>query len=417
MANIAAEAILTRARELINDAYGDLRVISSTRFAAKFYPEMTDGQQSRRVVEDAVFDVRLARFKRHEAAPMVNSSIALYEVAINVIVARKLDSTHTLDDALRDEVLANAMIDADQLCQCLTYPGNMVSTAAGDATGLASGVLLFEESDGGSIIKADDEEMSFVRTVHTFRGIVQVDQQVASGLSPGDIDSVVHWYRADLGITLNGSTVSAWADQAGTADGAQSTAANQPTYSTSDSNFSNRPSIDCDGSNDYMTFGTNADFNHLHNGTGGTLFMVIRTPASFANAGVIGNNNTTGGERGFYFYQNSNGTTELGAGTGSAFAWFNNSGLTLSTSTTYAIAITYSSAAGYAIYSNGTSVASGAETSTPSVLNASRTMALGARAGIDSYSSHTWAEWATFNTVLSSNELNALFDYTERYGL
>lgn len=39
------------------------------------------------------------------------------------------------------------------------------------------------------------------------------------------------WLRADLGITLNGSTVSAWGDQSGQGNGvSQGTPANQPTY-------------------------------------------------------------------------------------------------------------------------------------------------------------------------------------------
>lgn len=39
------------------------------------------------------------------------------------------------------------------------------------------------------------------------------------------------WYRADLGITLNGSTISAWADQTGNGRNiSQGTAANQPTW-------------------------------------------------------------------------------------------------------------------------------------------------------------------------------------------
>ena len=51
---------------------------------------------------------------------------------------------------------------------------------------------------------------------------------LASAIEAADFAT---WYRADLGITLNGSTISAWADQSGNGRTAsQATAANQPTY-------------------------------------------------------------------------------------------------------------------------------------------------------------------------------------------
>jgi len=58
--------------------------------------------------------------------------------------------------------------------------------------------------------------------------------------------------RADLGITLNGATVSAWANQ-GTAGGSftQGTASDQPTYVASALN--GKPGVLFDGTNDFLT--------------------------------------------------------------------------------------------------------------------------------------------------------------------
>lgn len=48
---------------------------------------------------------------------------------------------------------------------------------------------------------------------------------------PTDIAGCILWLRADMGITLNGSDVAAWADQSGNGnDGIQGTAVKQPAY-------------------------------------------------------------------------------------------------------------------------------------------------------------------------------------------
>jgi hypothetical protein len=64
------------------------------------------------------------------------------------------------------------------------------------------------------------------------------------GFTPLDLGGVFLWLRSDLGITLNGSTVSAWADQSGAGNNAtQSNGSQQPTYSASDASYNGRPSL------------------------------------------------------------------------------------------------------------------------------------------------------------------------------
>lgn len=56
--------------------------------------------------------------------------------------------------------------------------------------------------------------------------------------------SLALWLRADLGVTLNGATVSAWADQSGNGRHAtQGTAGKQPTYVASTTGLNNQPSL------------------------------------------------------------------------------------------------------------------------------------------------------------------------------
>ncbi len=66
----------------------------------------------------------------------------------------------------------------------------------------------------------------------------------------------MRWYRGDLGVTLNGSTVSTWSDQSGVGNHlTQASASSQPTFNAANSNFSNQPTLDLDGSNDWMSGG------------------------------------------------------------------------------------------------------------------------------------------------------------------
>ena len=64
-------------------------------------------------------------------------------------------------------------------------------------------------------------------------GLSLVSTPKLGGWSPDDESSLVAWYQNAVGITLNGSDVSAWADSApaGSYDMVQATAGEQPAYS------------------------------------------------------------------------------------------------------------------------------------------------------------------------------------------
>lgn len=66
----------------------------------------------------------------------------------------------------------------------------------------------------------------------------------SSPFSPKKISNLYAWYRSDLGISLNGSTVSAWADQSGNGkDLTQTVALKQPVYNSTDAQYNNYPSL------------------------------------------------------------------------------------------------------------------------------------------------------------------------------
>jgi len=75
--------------------------------------------------------------------------------------------------------------------------------------------------------------------------------------SPNQLANLQIWYRGDKGISLNGSTVSAWADQSGVGDvhrnATQSTALNQPTYNASDPAYNGQATLSfASGSSNFM---------------------------------------------------------------------------------------------------------------------------------------------------------------------
>lgn len=79
--------------------------------------------------------------------------------------------------------------------------------------------------------------------------------------SPLQLSGLAAWYSADKGITLNGSTVSGWADQSGTGDSnknlSQGTGTKQPTYNASDPAYNNRPTLSfAHASSQFMQSGT-----------------------------------------------------------------------------------------------------------------------------------------------------------------
>jgi hypothetical protein len=173
VANINAAAIITRVRELVDDASGTLRTISSSRFGESFYLEMKEEEQARKAVSGPKFDVRLTTIERHPSSPPISGSTALYNVTVEVTVIRHLNVNHAVIDANRDTILAASIEDGDHIMQALTYPGNMTQTSAAVATGLASGVLQYAGSENEVLLGAASEP-SLVRGVHRFTGVAVV---------------------------------------------------------------------------------------------------------------------------------------------------------------------------------------------------------------------------------------------------
>lgn len=97
---------------------------------------------------------------------------------------------------------------------------------------------------------------------------------------PTQLSGCALWLRADMGVTLNGSTVSAWANQ-GTAGGSvtQGTAASQPTWSATGGPNS-RATLQFDGG-DVLA---NTTTNLMASGDPSTTFAVVKSGTAAGGA-------------------------------------------------------------------------------------------------------------------------------------
>ena len=89
---------------------------------------------------------------------------------------------------------------------------------------------------------------------------VQTIRKVGGGapFSPTDLSGLSLWLKADAGVTLSGSNVTAWADQSGNGNNASANSGQEPTFVSSFSN--GKPAIEFDGLAQIMQI---ADANSL----------------------------------------------------------------------------------------------------------------------------------------------------------
>lgn len=137
-----------------------------------------------------------------------------------------------------------------------------------------------------------------------------------ASFTPTSLSGCVLWLRADLGVTLNGSTVSAWADQSGSGNHvSQGTAANQPTFTANDAACGNKATVAFDGTNDVLT-----STNSVVSGNADhTIFLsfVWLTSGVFTGAVTVGgaSTNSTVGSRLTKAFYGGAGVDIFGAGT------------------------------------------------------------------------------------------------------
>ena len=230
------------------------------------------------------------------------------------------------------------------------------------------------------------------------------------GFTPLDLGAdLLAWYRADKGVTLNGSTVSAWADQSGNGLSiTQAVAANQPTYEATGLN--GLPSIYFDG-NDWLS---RAHLTQLDGATGMVLAMSVQ-PYSRATAwAAAGMRNSSDG----FILDNISATP----GTGWRFSQpggggFGQAASYTDTTTTPAVISGRFASSTNEVWKNNVRVASTATTGSTVVAN-TQAFVFGARAANFFPSTIRVRELVIAKTALTATQLSSLQVYlAQRAGI
>lgn len=224
---------------------------------------------------------------------------------------------------------------------------------------------------------------------------------------PTSLASLAAWYRGDLGITLNGGTVSAWADQSGNGRHlTQGTAANQPTYGTA-SGMRGHAALAFDGTNDILS---SAAFDMPR-----ALSLFVVCGALTARGMLVEH----GSGDGFYCYADGNAAAAVFGATGLGYhRSFQNPVSTWTPANSHS-AIIYDESAAPVLRSSDALIT---PTSTDGVAQAAQTrnkaLNVGARAGGSLRHNGQILEIILYSRALTAGEIAAVELYlSNRYGV
>lgn len=172
MSYIAADALLTRIGEVLTDSAGSLRTIPLLRFQGNLPEGLDQSAEARRALLTPRADATLIGLKRSASSPPTMGNLLLDRVDVEVRVARLIGRNAQLDEDVQRAARAQAAVDASAIRQAFEYPGNLLTTAAAVATGLASGLLTHERSDF-RLKGAIKDGAQILETTHRFFGIVR----------------------------------------------------------------------------------------------------------------------------------------------------------------------------------------------------------------------------------------------------
>lgn len=167
MAYIKTTAILTRLREVAEEALGSVRTIDQDRFTGGLHDGLVAQEQaklgtlSKKPVEATITAVR-----PHPQRLVITGSVQIVELDVSIKVVRAINIDGQVDNETRDAVKGVAAEDADVLCQALEWPANLATTLDGTSTDLKG--LKWVQS--AAVVTGVAGSAMTLTTTHTFRG-------------------------------------------------------------------------------------------------------------------------------------------------------------------------------------------------------------------------------------------------------
>lgn len=176
MANVDVDAVLTRAREILEgDALGH-RIPSAGSYIGGLPPGVTDAEASRRGLVAPRYDVRVTALEPHPSRPPAMHTLGIYTIEISVAIVRHVYLEAALISEDRDQSYTGlALNDGDVIRQALEFPFNMTQTNAAAQTGLVGGCLTYASSE---LVRYEmpGSGPGLIESSHAFTGVLTVDR-------------------------------------------------------------------------------------------------------------------------------------------------------------------------------------------------------------------------------------------------
>ena len=169
MAYVAASALITRLREVLEDSRGTLRTVPAARFDGDLPEGLSDDEQMRRGLTAPRIRAEIRVMGRSKSSPPINGNLIIYDIAVTVASLRTITRDEQLDETSNDVLMAAALTDMDVIRQALEYPGNLTQTQAAVATDLVSGMLEHVSSEMGAVLAIDGGAQK-LESKHSFKG-------------------------------------------------------------------------------------------------------------------------------------------------------------------------------------------------------------------------------------------------------
>lgn len=224
---------------------------------------------------------------------------------------------------------------------------------------------------------------------------------VGRGIDTIQAANLQHWYRAGVGETLSGGVLSSWAN-AGLAGGnlVQGAPGNRPTPVT----YGLRAGYQSDGA-DYLVSDLAASaWPHLHDGTGSTTILVVRSPTAsacyFFDTGYNGNASTL-------LYWTATQWTWFVRGTGADVVNATHTATGKSRLACLCMRLKSGATRPYSFRLSGQGELSGALGAAVNVANPPTTLAILATAAGANAADGAIFEFANWNTLLTDQEVDA----------